>query len=248
MKHLEDKRIFFLVCVNAALFVPVVVLDAVKAAASVTPAQGRLCDILKYAAIASCLLICIFAWARARKPGAPQGEAPDPLFRAARIQTIVFCLTLAADFFLLFTPFAEAGLFIFFGAHMAALIRYKPKWAIPVGIFAAAAFCAALIAAPRLFRMDAPFSLFLAACSCYVVLIASVTASALFAKQPRANALCSRLGMLLFLACDVNVAIFNAGEPGHPPHTAAIVLMWLFYLPAQTLLALSACKWYTKAL
>ena len=75
------------------------------------------------------------------------------------------------------------------------------------------------------------------------MLIISVTVSTFHAPQPRLNTLFSRIGMCLFLACDVNVAIFNALPAGLPTHTASIVLMWFFYLPAQTLLALSACKW-----
>jgi len=230
MKRFSDKRIFALFCLNAVLYALIVVLDVKKAAYYVTPAQGLACDVLKYTAIISCLLICIFAYSRTR--------ARTPL-----IQTIVLCFTLGADFFLLFTPYFAAGVFVFLGAHLFALIRYKPRWAIPAGICAAAVFTLTILLAPRILHTGSDLTLIIAVCFSYAVLIISVTISTFHSPQPRLNTLFSRLGMCLFLVCDANVAIFNALPAGVPLHTSSIVLMWLFYLPAQTLLALSACKW-----
>ena len=50
-----------------------------------------------------------------------------------------------------------------------------------------------------------------------------------------------RLGLALFLCCDVCVGAFNAPGLFPVPVTAfARVGMWLFYLPGQVLIALSA--------
>ena len=230
MKRFPDTRIFIFVCLNAVLYIFIVVLDAMNAVHRITPAQGLLCDILKYSAIISCLVICLIAFSRSRE-------------RTPLIQSIVFCVTLGADLFLLFTPYFVTGVFIFLGAHLCALIRYKPRWALPAGVSAAAVFALVMYFAPRVLHLNAELTLFAAVCLAYAVLIVSVTVSTFHAPQPRVNTLFSRVGMCLFLACDVNVALFNAMPAGHPAHTASIVLMWLFYLPAQTLLALSACKW-----
>ena len=229
MKCFSDRRIFILVCLNAALYVFITVFDTMKAVHGVSPAQGLACDVLKYSAIISCLLICIFAYSRTRE-------------RTPLIQILVFCITLAADFLLLFTPLFTTGVFVFLGAHFCALLRYKPRWAPVAGICAAAAFVLTIYLAPRFLHTNPDLSLFAAASAAYAILIISVTVSTFFAYQQRTNALFSRLGMCLFIACDVNVLFFNVLPADSTPYTAAIVLMWLFYLPAQTLLALSASK------
>lgn len=48
------------------------------------------------------------------------------------------------------------------------------------------------------------------------------------------------LGLTLFVGCDVCVGLFNTLPPGSPQYFAASVGMWLFYLPSQVLITLSA--------
>ena len=216
-----------LVCINAALYIFIIILDSMNASGDITRRQGLVCDFMKYAAIISCLIICLFARSHSRR-------------QVARIQAVVFCITLVADFFLLFTPYFTAGVLVFIAAHTCALLRYKPRWALSAGICAAALFASAFLLMTPLFHPDPGLKLVVASCIAYATLIISVAISTFHAEQPRLNTLFSRAGMLLFLACDVNVAIFNALPAGSALHTASIVLMWLFYLPAQTLLALSA--------
>lgn len=48
------------------------------------------------------------------------------------------------------------------------------------------------------------------------------------------------LGLTLFVGCDVCVGLFNVLPPGSAPYFAVSVGMWLFYLPSQVLIALSA--------
>ena len=232
MKRISDKRVFVLVCLNAAIYVLIVFLDTMSAARGVTEAQGLLCDCMKYAAIVSCLCVCLFALKSEKQKSERR--------KTARIQAIVFCFTLVADALLLFTPYFAAGVIAFLGAHTCALIRYRRDWLLRAGVCAAALFFLALLLMPKLLRADWPLTLVVAVCAAYSVLIISVTVSTFHAEQPRQNTVFSRVGMLLFLACDINVALFNGLPAGAPLHTASIVLMWFFYLPAQTLLALSA--------
>jgi hypothetical protein len=227
MNRISDRRIFICVCLNIVLYILILTLDITKAKSFITPTQGLLCDVLKYAAIISCLLICVFALSHERK-------------NVAKIQMIVFSITLVADLFLLFTPHFSFGVLAFIGAHSCALLRYKPKWLLPIGIAAAAIFTSVFLILPKTLHSDFHLTLVLASCSAYAIMIISVTISTFHARQPRPNELFSRIGMLLFLACDINVAIYNGLPVGSGLYTASIFLMWLFYLPAQTMLALSA--------
>ncbi|MCL2225023.1 MAG: lysoplasmalogenase family protein [Defluviitaleaceae bacterium] len=83
-----------------------------------------------------------------------------------------------------------------------------------------------------------------------VILIAAVYAS-LFAfnifvnyktRRPKFNYHLVMAGLILFALCDINVMLFNipryTGLPDFFP--GAFALIWVFYLPSQILLALSA--------
>lgn len=48
------------------------------------------------------------------------------------------------------------------------------------------------------------------------------------------------LGLTLFVGCDICVGLFNALPSTYPLYPAVSVGMWLFYLPSQVLIALSA--------
>ena len=222
MKYLSDKRIFALLCLNAVLYVFFLAIDA-GAALRGSAGSGSpwlfAADCLKYAGIISCLFICLFALSQERR-------------NAARLQIFVLAFTLTADFFLLFTGFFTLGMLIFLGAHICALIRYRPRFILP------ACVCAGIVSLTLGAFMGFPPQAFIP-CA-YAVLIISVTISTFFAEQPRLNAIFSRLGMCLFIVCDINVAIFNSASPELTLHAVSSVLMWAFYLPAQTLLALSA--------
>ena len=48
------------------------------------------------------------------------------------------------------------------------------------------------------------------------------------------------LGLALFIGCDLCVGLFNVLPPSSPCYFAVSIGMWLFYLPSQVLIALSA--------
>jgi hypothetical protein len=236
------KRILICVIINAALYVCFVALDIADAAGlSVTPAL--LPDVLKYAAIVSCLMITLFATlsSRAQATLSSRAQARDPWQhrRSARIQSVVFAITLVSDFLLLFTDHFAAGLLVFLFAHLTALFRYRPRW-VPLFAAAAGALCLAALIARR--SSDPAYQALpvILLCAAYAVLIIGVTISTFHAEQPRINTLFSRIGMILFLCCDVNVFLSNLLTAGDAFNDPARILMWVFYLPAQTLLALSA--------
>ena len=229
MKYLSDKRILALLCLNAGLYA---VFLAIDVGAALLGSAGSGCpwlfaaDCLKYAGIISCLFICIFALSQERRS-------------VARLQVFVLAFTLAADFFLLFTQYFSAGLVIFLFAHICALVRYRPRFILP------ACICAGVVSLISGLALSLPAPAVIA-CA-YAILIISVTISTFFSEQPKINILFSRLGMCLFIICDINVAIFNSTSPELAVHIASSVLMWAFYLPAQTLLALSATTFPSRS-
>lgn len=141
--------------------------------------------------------------------------------------------TLVSDALLLFTPWHFAGVACFCGVHLSCIRRcvkaaFKAALLITISVALALAVCALLgIRLPYL----------LIAGALYAALIVSATACAFRSGHP--NAIQIRIGMLLFVLCDINVALFNVAPHVFAP---ASVLMWAFYLPSQLLLSLSCAK------
>jgi hypothetical protein len=70
------------------------------------------------------------------------------------------------------------------------------------------------------------------------------------AHLPKKNRCMVITGLALFALCDVNVLLYNL--PDYFPGMEDVMLpfytfIWVFYLPAQGLLALSGIKWYKKS-
>ena len=76
-------------------------------------------------------------------------------------------------------------------------------------------------------------------------------AAALYFSQLASNALLAwtlrgahwrafALGLTLFAGCDICVGLFNVLPAASPLYFPASIGMWLFYLPSQVLIALSA--------
>lgn len=79
-------------------------------------------------------------------------------------------------------------------------------------------------------------------------LLANIVVLAFFCPKSRNNRILL-LGWLLFLACDINVGLFNLGNyfslPANVQNALMDIsgnLMWLFYLPSQYLIALYAVR------
>ncbi|MDR1029043.1 MAG: lysoplasmalogenase family protein, partial [Clostridiales Family XIII bacterium] len=121
-------------------------------------------------------------------------------------------------------------------------IRYRRAWFFPGALLAAVGVCASLAFS----ALGRPRIALICVAVAYAVLIVAVGVGAFLAKQARVNRLLSRAGMALFILCDINVAIFNILPLQNSLHGVSAVLMWAFYLPAQTLLALSAYGFRSK--
>jgi hypothetical protein len=160
----------------------------------------------------------------------------SPRKRDARLQVITFAFTLVADYFLLFTDDFALGVIIFWGAHLTAILRYRRQWRMAGVILV----CIGMVSCLMLAALGMGGAVLYVASGVYTVLIVSVTVAAFMYEQGRFGDVCSRLGMILFLCCDVNLAIFNTTQVGTVLNDISAPLMWTFYLPAQILLSLSA--------
>ena len=206
-----EKVIVALLFTLGALYAALVSIDLFF------PSLFTLSSWFKFIGIVLCLIVACAA-------------AQCPLDRTdARYNCVAMLFTVAADVFLLFTTSYEAGIALFCVAHLLRirlLCGKRPSLAL---LFADIALCFILIFGVHLSQLYA-LSI------CYALLLLSATISTFISRRfPRRNAILLRLGMILFLLCDINVALFNIASP----FAAAAVLMWVFYLPSQVLLALS---------
>jgi hypothetical protein len=232
-----------------------------------------LSPVLKYAAICVCFAIAQAVMLRSSNARDARLQVVILLFTVVADYFLLFgddLRNLSED------AAFSLGMAVFLGAHACAVLRYggRPafrKMLIATGI-AAGATAGVLLAAGEwesiIYRHSDgladdfyefigdftyyletfAFAIFLIA---YIMLIIAATVCAFRRRQARVNNVLSRLGMCLFLCCDVNVLLMNIRDEqiaqaalGHagPPTIPALtgVLIWAFYLPAQTMLALSA--------
>lgn len=177
---------------------------------------------LKYASILLCLAFALYgalAW------------GGEPLV------CLALCLTAWADWYLLMRNRDYAlGVAIFCGVQLCYLIRLRREsggrswWGARLVLALAA--LAGLAALRQLTALNALVAVYFTGFLCNAGL--SLT---LRGRRMRLFA----LGLVLFLCCDLWVGVFNAPELLPAGFYAfARVGMWLFYLPAQVLIVLSA--------
>lgn len=198
---------------EAVLWAAFLYLDLFRGGAGTVP--------LKYAGVVLCFLFSLRAAAR----------GGDKLTAAA------LGLTVGADLFLLVLDrYYLLGVALFCavqGCYLARISRSgggRTLWPLRLGLCAAALGALALL--ELLDPLNALSLVYFANFFCNVL-----QASRLSGRKNR----CFFLGLLLFLCCDVCVGMFNqAGLVPGPLAAFAGVGMWLFYLPGQVLIALSA--------
>ena len=216
-KNLEKGYYAFIVAIAIA-YVAFLICDIF------TEGMEAISSALKYFGILMCFLISVKIYLK-------NGST-----RAAKLQMIVLAFTVVADFFLLFTSLYVLGMLIFFGAHLTAIYRYyRPllKTGIAIILLGATIWIVSII-------LSKPLDLLLCASIVYLTLILLVTVTTFLAKQKPINNILSRLGMILFILCDINVALFNTVSHQSVIYAVSSMLMWAFYIPAQTMLSLSA--------
>jgi len=174
---------------------------------------------LKYAAMVLCFLLALSLY----------GQSSNK--KDSKFVVIALIFTLIADIFLLFTNYDFAGVFFFCLVQLTYLKRYNSRFF---------AFGLALTPIALLVYFLTSISALFIIAGLYAALILSCFVSTFHTLLPEFNRKCVRWGMVLFILCDIHVALFNRIPRNIAYFQVAAVAMWLFYLPSQLLLALSA--------
>lgn len=189
---------------------------------------GRFSILLKYLSVLLCLVTALHlnrgAWNK----------------RDSALLISTLFLTCFADLFLLLLNLPVPGLLVFCIVHIIYIRRYRPAAFKPATSIVALVMAGCLAAEFLIGGFPLEYVL-----SClYGALILTVTIFGFTAPLPRVNRHLVKVGMALFLLCDIHVALFNILAASDPYYPFASFFMWFFYLPAQVLLAFSG---YTYA-
>lgn len=182
--------------------------------------MGKRGDPVKFLAIALCLLFCLF-WA---------GRGGDRLMAAA------LAFTMSADLFLLMLGrWYVLGVALFCVVQGLYLIRIRRLtgrglW-LPLRAGLSLLFWLALIRLERFTPLSALAAFYFANFLCN-----SAAALGVSGRRERLFA----LGLWLFLCCDVCVGLYQSCLLSGLADEAVHLGMWVFYLPGQVLLSLSA--------
>lgn len=158
--------------------------------------------------------------------------------------TIALACTLGADYFLILHDRHLPGVAVFCFAHVAYILRAvtsKPGFnrrfisKVPILITGLVAIAMALFWLDTIYVVTAIYG---------ALFIANIIISARYLPRNRGLAI---TGLLLFAACDICVLIFNMpAYLGAPIWLRDIYpMIWVFYLPSQALLSISAVS-FTK--
>lgn len=195
------------------------------------PALWGFSSYVKFAAILLCFCLLLV-------PGEPAvGRRDRALVRGA------LCFTLLSDILLLFTDLYAPGMFIFCGAQLCYIARYRKKLlGASVILYGAVLLFAA---GSRMLELNLPYELL--AGGCYAVLILTAYGCSIASGLPARSKHLAVAGMTLFVLCDINVLLFNLLPiSGH--HRVFGLFMWFFYLPSQLCITLSAVSHKEKGL
>ena len=151
--------------------------------------------------------------------------------RDSRYVVLALTFTLIADIFLLFTNYKITGIFVFCLMQLTYLKRYNVRF------FAAGIFFAAIAIIVYLLLSIEPLYVI---SGLYATLIGSCFLATFRTQLPEFNLYCVRIAMALFILCDIHVALYDHLSTSSSYYQVAAIAMWLFYLPAQFLLAMSA--------
>jgi len=147
--------------------------------------------------------------------------------------------TVGADYFLVIHNLHLPGVAVFCFAHICYILRVADISKRAKKLVMAIAFVWVLL----LFVNNALFML----AGTYAVLFAvNIAFNVRYFRQkntllPKFNKVLVLAGLILFVLCDINVALFNLPRQFDMPDIfpQAFYLIWVFYLPSQLLLAVS---------
>ena len=152
-----------------------------------------------------------------------------------RLAPIALALTAGADWFLLVrNDCYAAGIALFLCVQTVYFLRLRRAGA-DSGYFLRSGLALGAGLAVYALHMASPTNLLAAL---YFSQLASNTLLAWTLKGPRWQTFA--LGLTLFVGCDMCVGLYNTLPPESPRYFAVSIGMWLFYLPSQVLIALSA--------
>lgn len=174
---------------------------------------------LKYASIMLCFLLATSL----------TSQSADK--RDSKYVVLALMFTMAADTFLLFTTNKITGVFFFCLVQLTYLKRYNMRL-FKAGIF--------FVIVAMIVYLLLPFQPLYVIAGLYAILIISCFFATFRTKLPKFNLYCVRIGMTLFILCDIHVALFNQLSSNSNYYRFVTMAMWLFYLPSQLLLAMSA--------
>lgn len=157
------------------------------------------------------------------------------LLGADRLVPLALALTAGADWFLLVeNDHYPLGIGLFLCVQTVYLVRLRRAGADSGWPLRSALALGAGLGVYAL-RMASPVNL-LAALYFSQLLSNTLLAWTLKGKRQQTFA----LGLTLFVGCDVCVGLFHVLPPASPAYASVSVGMWMFYLPSQILIALSA--------
>lgn len=217
----KDRRVLFLLYVLAIVYAVILWLDFSS------KKNTGLANIFKYAAVCVCFFIAVFIY----KNGFSSKDA--------KLLQMGLFFTLVSDAFLLFSPVRELGIAAFMCVHLCYIRRYRP--AIFKTFLIIAAGDMLLCLAGALLGLNLPYTFMLG--GVYALLILTATVSAFRSNLPQINKRLACIGMALFVLCDLCVTLSNLAPAGSALALAVFPLIYLFYIPSQACLSLSAGKY-----
>lgn len=143
---------------------------------------------------------------------------------------LALSLTVVADAFLLLYHRHTVGIFVFMLVQLIYIKRYdenvfkKVVWLVPIALIL------------NVFGVGNPRNIFALT---YGALILTTFVTTFKTTLPMPNVRYVQIGMVLFILCDIHVALFNILPRSASYFGIASVAIWFFYVPAQVLLALS---------
>lgn len=184
----------------------------------------------KYLGDIFCLLIVLASWRHA--------------YSKADITLLLtgFFFVLGADALFLFARQLDLGIICFGFAHLVFMRRYqkKPSPLWPILLLAVSAF----YAIGMLIGLQLPYIYILSVV--YAALLFMDAHSGFRSALPTPNKTLVKVGMTFFILNDANNALMYLGAPGSVLNEITSYFVWVFYLPALVLLALSAYGYQDK--
>lgn len=213
----KDKRIVFLLSLLAVIYAVFIYLDIVSKYFFIS-------QILKYTGVAFCFLSAAFTY--------------EYSFRRddAKLLILGLFVTLIADALFLFASAFALGIIFFSFVQLFYIRRYK-KDSFKRNLFMALIFITFCIIGFAL-GLQLPYISLLGIV--YAVLIITATGLAFRSNLPKINKKLIETGMILFLFCDTNVMLSFFALKISLFYEITSNLVWVFYIPSQVLLSLSA--------